>query len=143
MASPLLEYETEMFLSLFTTDGLLITSEGLGIDRLLLHFMKLYSEEGSLVLLLNTTTPEQVGQTVSRETFTMLLDWITSAIIVVLLTCQAVTVMRYAVLALTIVNIVICSKTTNLPGFTLVNIYKIRSKTRATTSLPWVNSSKA
>ncbi|XP_055032647.2 DNA repair endonuclease XPF [Misgurnus anguillicaudatus] len=59
MASPLLEYETEMFLSLFSTDGLLITAEGLGIDRLLLHFMKVYSEEGSLVLLLNTTTPEQ------------------------------------------------------------------------------------
>lgn len=62
MASPLLEYETEMFLSLFSTDGLLITAEGLGIDRLLLHFMRVYSEEGSLVLLLNTTTPEQVGQ---------------------------------------------------------------------------------
>ncbi|KAI2658529.1 DNA repair endonuclease XPF [Labeo rohita] len=59
MASPLLEYETEMFLSLFSTDGLLITAEGLGIDRILLHFMKVYSEEGSLVLLLNTTTPEQ------------------------------------------------------------------------------------
>ncbi|XP_062859876.1 DNA repair endonuclease XPF [Trichomycterus rosablanca] len=59
MAGPLLEYETEMFLSLFSTDGLLITAEGLGIDRILLHFMKIYSEEGSLVLLLNTTTPEQ------------------------------------------------------------------------------------
>lgn len=60
MAGPLLEYETEMFLSLFSTDGLLIAAEGLGIDRILLHFMKVYSEEGSLVLLLNTTTPEQV-----------------------------------------------------------------------------------
>uniref|UniRef100_A0A672JUN2 DNA repair endonuclease XPF n=1 Tax=Sinocyclocheilus grahami TaxID=75366 RepID=A0A672JUN2_SINGR len=59
MASPLLEYETEMFLSLFSTDGLLVTAEGLGIDRILLHFMRVYSEEGSLVLLLNTTTPEQ------------------------------------------------------------------------------------
>ncbi len=62
MASSLLEYETEMFLSLFSSDGLLITAEGLGIDRILLHFMRVYSEEGSLVLLLNTTTPEQVGQ---------------------------------------------------------------------------------
>lgn len=60
MAGPLLEYETEMFLSLFSTDGLLVAAEGLGIDRILLHFMKIYSEEGSLVLLLNTTTPEQV-----------------------------------------------------------------------------------
>ncbi|GAA6101030.1 DNA repair endonuclease XPF [Tachysurus ichikawai] len=59
MEGLLLEYETEMFLSLFSTDGLLIAAEGLGIDRILLHFMKIYSEEGSLVLLLNTTTPEQ------------------------------------------------------------------------------------
>ncbi|XP_063077354.1 DNA repair endonuclease XPF [Engraulis encrasicolus] len=59
MGSSLLEYETEMFLSLFTTDGLLVTAEGLGIDRILLQFLKIYSEEGSLVLLLNTTIPEQ------------------------------------------------------------------------------------
>lgn len=59
MSSPLLEYETEMFVSVFSTDGLLVTAEGLGIDRILLHFMRVYSEEGSLVLLLNTTTPEQ------------------------------------------------------------------------------------
>ncbi|KAM4525948.1 DNA repair endonuclease XPF isoform 2-T2 [Fundulus diaphanus] len=59
MAAPLLEFETEMFLSLFESDGLLVAAEGLGIDRLLLQFMRVYSEEGSLVLLLNTSTPEQ------------------------------------------------------------------------------------
>ncbi|KAJ8284003.1 hypothetical protein COCON_G00028530 [Conger conger] len=59
MAGPLLEFETEMFLSLFGTDGLLVTAEGMGIDRILLQFLRVYSEEGSLVLLLNTTTPEQ------------------------------------------------------------------------------------
>ncbi|XP_038130141.1 DNA repair endonuclease XPF [Cyprinodon tularosa] len=59
MAAPLLEFETEMFLSLFESDGLLVAAEGLGIDRILLQFMRVYSEEGSLVLLLNTTTPEQ------------------------------------------------------------------------------------
>ncbi|KAM6951362.1 DNA repair endonuclease XPF [Aplochiton taeniatus] len=59
MAGPFLEFETEMFLSLLDTDGLLVTAEGMGIDRLLLHFMRVYSEEGNLVLLLNTTTPEQ------------------------------------------------------------------------------------
>ncbi|XP_072524217.1 DNA repair endonuclease XPF [Salminus brasiliensis] len=59
MAGGLMEYETEMFLSLFSTDGLLVCAEGLGVDRILLQFMKVYSEEGSLVLLLNTTTPEQ------------------------------------------------------------------------------------
>ncbi|XP_031699109.1 DNA repair endonuclease XPF isoform X1 [Anarrhichthys ocellatus] len=59
MAGPLLEFETEMFLSLFECDGLLVVAEGMGIDRILLQFMRVYSEQGSLVLLLNTTTPEQ------------------------------------------------------------------------------------
>uniref|UniRef100_A0A3B3ZE04 DNA repair endonuclease XPF n=1 Tax=Periophthalmus magnuspinnatus TaxID=409849 RepID=A0A3B3ZE04_9GOBI len=59
MAGPLLEYETEMFLSLFSSDGLLVAAEGMGIDRILLQFMRVYSEQDSLVLLLNTTTPEQ------------------------------------------------------------------------------------
>ncbi|XP_072229597.1 DNA repair endonuclease XPF [Leuresthes tenuis] len=59
MAGPLLEFETEMFLSLFGSDGLLVVAEGMGIDRILMQFMRVYSEEGSLVLLLNTTTPEQ------------------------------------------------------------------------------------
>lgn len=63
MAGPLLEFETEMFLSLFGSDGLLVAAEGMGIDRILLQFMRVYSEEGSLVLLLNTTTPEQVRDT--------------------------------------------------------------------------------
>ncbi|XP_041830611.1 DNA repair endonuclease XPF [Melanotaenia boesemani] len=59
MAGPLLEFETEMFLSLFGCDGLLVVAEGMGIDRILLQFMRVYSEKDSLVLLLNTTTPEQ------------------------------------------------------------------------------------
>lgn len=60
MAGPLLEFETEMFLSLFGSDGLVVVAEGMGIDRILLQFMRVYSEQGSLVLLLNTTKPEQV-----------------------------------------------------------------------------------
>ena len=64
MAGPLLEFETEMFLSLFGSDGLLVTAEGMGIDRILLQFMRVYSEEGSLVLLLNTTPPEQVSPSI-------------------------------------------------------------------------------
>lgn len=60
MAAPLLEFETEMFLGLFSCDGLLVAAEGIGIDRILLQFMRVYSDQGSLVLLLNTTTPEQV-----------------------------------------------------------------------------------
>uniref|UniRef100_A0A673ABY2 DNA repair endonuclease XPF n=1 Tax=Sphaeramia orbicularis TaxID=375764 RepID=A0A673ABY2_9TELE len=59
MAGPLLEFETEMFLGLFGSDGLLVVAEGMGVDRILLQFMRVYSEQGSLVLLLNTTTAEQ------------------------------------------------------------------------------------
>ncbi|XP_076025802.1 DNA repair endonuclease XPF [Genypterus blacodes] len=59
MAGPLLEYETEMFLSLFGCDGLLVAAEGMGLDRVLLHFMRVYSEQDSLVLLLNTSVAEQ------------------------------------------------------------------------------------
>uniref|UniRef100_A0A3P8TNY0 DNA repair endonuclease XPF n=1 Tax=Amphiprion percula TaxID=161767 RepID=A0A3P8TNY0_AMPPE len=55
MAGPLLEFETEMFLGLFGCDGLLVVAEGMGVDRILLQFMRVYSEQGSLVLLLNTT----------------------------------------------------------------------------------------
>uniref|UniRef100_A0A3P8TZY6 DNA repair endonuclease XPF n=1 Tax=Amphiprion percula TaxID=161767 RepID=A0A3P8TZY6_AMPPE len=55
----LLAFETEMFLGLFGCDGLLVVAEGMGVDRILLQFMRVYSEQGSLVLLLNTTTPEQ------------------------------------------------------------------------------------
>lgn len=65
MAGALLEFETEMFLSLFGCDGLLVVAEGMGIDRILLQFMRVHSEPGSLVLLLNTTVPEQVRTTTS------------------------------------------------------------------------------
>ncbi|CAL8283887.1 unnamed protein product [Merluccius merluccius] len=59
MAAPLLDFETEMFLGVFGSDGLLVAAEGMGLDRVLLNFLRVYSEQGSLVLLLNTTTPEQ------------------------------------------------------------------------------------
>ncbi|XP_077595383.1 DNA repair endonuclease XPF [Stigmatopora nigra] len=59
MAGALLEFEREMFLNLFSSDGLLVVAEGMGIDRILMHFMQVYSEKGTLVLVLNTTTPEQ------------------------------------------------------------------------------------
>lgn len=59
MAGPLLEFETEMFLGLLGCDGLLVAAEGMGVDRILMQFMRVHSEPGSLVLLLNTTTPEQ------------------------------------------------------------------------------------
>uniref|UniRef100_A0A8C4QG17 DNA repair endonuclease XPF n=1 Tax=Eptatretus burgeri TaxID=7764 RepID=A0A8C4QG17_EPTBU len=55
----LLDYETQMFLDLFHHDGLLLTAKGLGIDRILLAFLRLYSDPANLVLVLNTSQAEE------------------------------------------------------------------------------------
>ncbi|KAJ1097508.1 hypothetical protein NDU88_002626 [Pleurodeles waltl] len=57
--APLLEHENQIFLDLFHEDGLVITARGLGIDRILLSFLKLYCDPGNLVLVLNTNTAEE------------------------------------------------------------------------------------
>ncbi|XP_009982557.1 PREDICTED: DNA repair endonuclease XPF, partial [Tauraco erythrolophus] len=48
-----------VFLDLFHQDGLVICARGLGIDRLLLRFLRLYCEPASLVLVLNTGPAEE------------------------------------------------------------------------------------
>ncbi|XP_072733938.1 DNA repair endonuclease XPF isoform X2 [Ciconia boyciana] len=55
----LLEHESQIFLDLFHQDGLVICARGLGIDRLLLRFLRLYCEPASLVLVLNTSPAEE------------------------------------------------------------------------------------
>ncbi|XP_077981125.1 DNA repair endonuclease XPF-like [Glandiceps talaboti] len=55
----LLDYENHMFLDLFQEDGLLITARGLGVDRVFLNFLKLYSDPANLVLVLNTSTADE------------------------------------------------------------------------------------
>ncbi|XP_068764926.1 DNA repair endonuclease XPF isoform X1 [Struthio camelus] len=55
----LLEHESQIFLDLFHCDGLVVCARGLGIDRLLLRFLRLYSEPASLVLVLNTSPAEE------------------------------------------------------------------------------------
>ncbi|XP_071117720.1 DNA repair endonuclease XPF-like [Haliotis cracherodii] len=55
----LLEYENQMFLDSFHEDGLTLLAKGLGIDRIFLNFLKVYSDPGSLVLVLNTSTAEE------------------------------------------------------------------------------------
>lgn len=57
--APLLEYENQIFLDLFHEDGLVITARGLGIDRILQNFLKIYCDPGNLVLVLNTDTAEE------------------------------------------------------------------------------------
>uniref|UniRef100_A0A8C2TP40 DNA repair endonuclease XPF n=1 Tax=Coturnix japonica TaxID=93934 RepID=A0A8C2TP40_COTJA len=55
----LLEHERQIFLDLFHQDGLVVCARGLGIDRLLLRFLRLYCEPASLVLVLNTSPAEE------------------------------------------------------------------------------------
>ncbi|XP_019395684.1 PREDICTED: DNA repair endonuclease XPF [Crocodylus porosus] len=54
-----LEHENQVFLDLFHQDGLVVCARGLGIDRLLLRFLRLYCEPTSLVLVLNTSPAEE------------------------------------------------------------------------------------
>ncbi|XP_071952439.1 DNA repair endonuclease XPF-like isoform X2 [Antedon mediterranea] len=66
----LLEYEKQMFLDLFHEDGLIVSARGLGIERLLLHFIELYSDPGNLVLVLNTSSHEEnylIEELISKE----------------------------------------------------------------------------
>ncbi|XP_078415233.1 DNA repair endonuclease XPF isoform X1 [Cetorhinus maximus] len=57
--TPLLEHESQIFLDLFHEDGLVITAKGMGVDRILYNFLKLYSDPGNLVLVLNTNVAEE------------------------------------------------------------------------------------
>lgn len=55
----LMDYESNLFLEVMSEDGLLITAEGLGLDRLLLKTFNMFCSEENLVLVLNTTSEEQ------------------------------------------------------------------------------------
>lgn len=55
----ILEYETRLYEDLFKNDALLIMAEGLGIDRIFLNFIKLYSDSSHLVIILNTHEAEE------------------------------------------------------------------------------------
>ncbi|XP_029432485.1 DNA repair endonuclease XPF isoform X2 [Rhinatrema bivittatum] len=57
--APLLEHENQIFLDLFHEDGLVITARGLGIDRILHNFLRLYCDPANLVLVLNTSPAEE------------------------------------------------------------------------------------
>ncbi|GAB1606690.1 DNA repair endonuclease XPF [Argonauta hians] len=56
---PLLEYEKEIFLNCFHDDGLLIMSQGLGCERILINLIKVYCDPGNLVLVLNNNSTEE------------------------------------------------------------------------------------
>jgi DNA excision repair protein ERCC-4 len=55
----LLDYESQMFAELVAEDGLLIAAKGLGLDSIMIKLLEIYSDPGSLVLVLNTTSSEE------------------------------------------------------------------------------------
>ncbi|XP_028913418.1 DNA repair endonuclease XPF [Ornithorhynchus anatinus] len=57
--APLLAYESQQVLELFHSDGLLVGARGLGVDRLLGHFLRLHCHPACLVLVLNTGPAEE------------------------------------------------------------------------------------
>ncbi|XP_050309365.1 DNA repair endonuclease XPF [Anthonomus grandis grandis] len=55
----MLEFETQIFLDIVRTDGLVIAAKGLNLDLVLLNILKVYQDPGNLVLVLNATEAEQ------------------------------------------------------------------------------------
>lgn len=54
----LLPFQKEWFENIYTTDGLVVAAAGLGLDRVIHNFLKVYTESTSLVLVLNLTPDE-------------------------------------------------------------------------------------
>lgn len=55
----MLDYENQMFLDLLHEDGLIVTARGLGVERILLSFLKLHCDPENLVLVLNSSAKEE------------------------------------------------------------------------------------
>ncbi|EDW62814.1 DNA repair endonuclease XPF isoform X1 [Drosophila virilis] len=55
----LLEYEKQMFLDLVHADGLLVSAKGLSYERVLLNILKVYSDAGNLLLVINCADWEE------------------------------------------------------------------------------------
>ncbi|XP_045159646.2 DNA repair endonuclease XPF-like isoform X1 [Mercenaria mercenaria] len=55
----LLEYEQQIFLDAFHEDGLLVTARGLGLERIITSFLKVYCDAANLVLVLSTLSLDE------------------------------------------------------------------------------------
>lgn len=55
----MLDYENQIFLDAFHSDGLLIMSKGLGLTRVFAEFLRVYSDPASLVLVLNSSPSDE------------------------------------------------------------------------------------
>ncbi|KAL1491136.1 hypothetical protein ABEB36_011778 [Hypothenemus hampei] len=55
----MLEFETQIFLDIVRSDGLIIAAKGLSLDLIILNILKVYQDPGNLVFVLNSTDAEQ------------------------------------------------------------------------------------
>nr|XP_022901914.1 DNA repair endonuclease XPF isoform X1 [Onthophagus taurus] len=55
----MLEFEKEIFSNIIEKDGLVITAKGLTMDNILVNLIKVYSDPGNLVLVLNSSEFEE------------------------------------------------------------------------------------
>lgn len=54
-----MEYENQIFLDGYHEDGLTVLAKGLGVDRVFLNFLKVYSDESNLVLVIGSSSTEE------------------------------------------------------------------------------------
>uniref|UniRef100_A0A1A9WG73 DNA repair endonuclease XPF n=1 Tax=Glossina brevipalpis TaxID=37001 RepID=A0A1A9WG73_9MUSC len=59
MGVHLLDYEKQMFLDMVYADALLVCAKGLSYDRVLLNILKVYSDSGNLLLVINGSDWEE------------------------------------------------------------------------------------
>lgn len=57
--STLISYEEQIYLDMYHNDALVILAQGLGIERIFLNFIKLYSDPSHLVIIINTHESEE------------------------------------------------------------------------------------
>nr|CAG4651688.1 EOG090X03DI [Triops cancriformis] len=55
----MLEFENQIFLDVLHEDGLLIAAKGLALEQVFINLLKVYSEPGSLVLVIGTSNKEE------------------------------------------------------------------------------------
>nr|CAG4636872.1 EOG090X03DI [Ceriodaphnia reticulata] len=55
----MLDFENQMFLDVLNEDGLVIAAKGIGLDRVFINLLKVYSDTGNLVIVLGTTSKEE------------------------------------------------------------------------------------
>ncbi|XP_072390413.1 DNA repair endonuclease XPF isoform X1 [Diabrotica undecimpunctata] len=55
----MLEFETQIFLDCLHNDGLIVASKGINLNLVILYLLKVYCDEGNLVLVLKSTEAEE------------------------------------------------------------------------------------